>query len=131
MTRRGWIGGSPACASFIVITVYGNSERFPERVRAILTSRGDKADGKIGRYRRNKGECLRKGVGVVLVLLAKDIVDILSPLFLKLHVTTNNRIRYSGGVAPSRGAREMKSTCRVYMHYWEREKRGGGSLKRR
>lgn len=45
-------------ASFIVIVC----ERFPGRVRTILTSRGDKTDGKIRRCRSNKGECLETGV---------------------------------------------------------------------
>lgn len=99
-------------------------------MRTILTSRGDKTDGKIRRCRRNKGECLETGVER-WTARGKSSLPFLSLSFLKLHAAV--RIAYGIPVESrtvERGARSRRlaTYIHIYMYvasestwYYERE----------
>jgi len=51
-----------------------------------------------------------------MVDYSRKIVIAFSPSFLKLHAAVRNRIRYSGGIAPSRMGREVDDLLHTYTH---------------
>lgn len=118
---RRWIGIPlrpflPPIRPRLSLSPSGNCECFPGRVRTILTSRGDKADGKIRRCRRNKGEMYwNGGVGSTVNCSRKD--RSFSPSFLKLRAAARNRIQYSNRGARSRTIRRVYVYACTYISY--------------
>lgn len=106
-------------ASFIVITV---CECFPGRVRTILTSHGDKTDGKIRRCGRNKGECLETGVEWWTTRGRSSSPSLSLPLFPQIACSreeSHTVFRWSR--AQPNGTRET-TTCptRIYIYVGSR-----------